>query len=109
MLNALVYLKGTDYTNVNAFVMYRPYWMPPRVGPIGDGSEVHFWQERVRYCTNAGRLWQDFADATQKGPSLGLLLECVAAGLAADGRHHKGLLAFYQQHPLPDRYLPSCL
>ena len=80
---------------------------------------MQFWQKSVRHCTDTARLrdpnlppgrwWQDFTDPTQKGPSLGPLLQCVAARLAAAGRHHKGLLAFFRQHPLPDRYPPSCL
>ena len=46
MLNELVYLKGTEYTNVNAFVMYRPFWMPPGWGLLTSG--------RIQKC-NSGR------------------------------------------------------
>ena len=103
MLNVEKFLFETTYTHVNAMVMYRPHWMPPR-----DPAEVQFWQERLRDCTIAakesGKVWQRLADT---GPTLGPLLECVETRLAAAGRHHKGLLAFYQQQPLPLRYLPA--
>ena len=104
-------------------VMYRPHWMPPR-----DRTEEIFWEESLENCTTAvwesGQVWQPEVPPSSgllmKGPYLGPLLQCVAERLAADNRHHKGLLAFYPQQPavtdpqqpavtasLPSRYPPS--
>ena len=112
------WLRGTHYTHVNAMAMYRPHRMRPRGGP-GNPTEVHFWQESLRNCTNAagesgipslvwgGPAAADSSSLAVKGPKLGPLLECVAARLAAADRHHKGLLALYKTQSLPSRYLPS--
>ena len=117
MLNVPKFLYETTYDLVNAMVMYRPHWMPPR-----DPAEVRFWQESLRDCltdaTVEGKVWEwpatvltvgapPSSGPTEKGPTLGPLLECMAKEFFNEGRHHKGLLAFYQQQPRPNRYLPS--
>ena len=90
MLKQEVHLKETKYTHVNAMVKYWPHWMPPR-----DPTETHCWQESLLNCTRAARLsginslvWEQQSSAAsiragraKKGPTLGPLLQCVAARL----------------------------
>ena len=91
---------------------------PPPPPPPGEPTEVTFWLKSLQDCIAAARgsaeVWQRPAssDLPMMGPYLGALLKCVADRLAAEDRHHKGLLAFYPQQPavtalLPNRHPPS--
>ena len=96
-----------QYRYMIVVVIYKPHSLP-----LTTEAANHNWQRHLARCTATApevlfrgdlRQAKDLAAVTD----LGALLECVEACLAEEGRHHKGLLSFYPQQPLPDRYLPS--